>query len=88
MPEQQNAREHANQIFAHAAGEHADTADLGLYLAKVTAELFEMSPGAREHISDLLIADLCQELDRRGEGEAMRSVLVVQRDWSRGDIAR
>jgi hypothetical protein len=80
MTEKQDASVYANQIFAHVADEHADTTDL--YLAKLIAELFEMSPGAREHISDFLVADLCEELARRGEEEAMRAVLVVQRDWS------
>jgi hypothetical protein len=81
---QQDARDYANEIFAHVSHEHTDTTDVGLYLARVVAELFEISPGAREHISDFLIADLCEELGKRGEVEAMRAVLAVQRDWAQG----
>jgi hypothetical protein len=84
----QDAPSYARQIYEQVAGEYADAADLGLYLARVVAELFEMSPGAREHISDLVIAEHVEELSRRGEEEAMRAVLRVQRDWSSGDMAR
>ena len=82
MPKMQDARAYANEIFTQVSNEYADTRDLGLYLAKVIAELFELSTGAREHISDFLIADLCLELSRRGEEEAMHAVLKVQRDWA------
>jgi hypothetical protein len=78
----QDARTYACQIFEQVAAEHADPTDLGLYLAKAIAEILELSPGAREHISDLFIADLCEEFGRHGEEEAMRAVLKVQSRWS------
>ena len=83
MTKMQDARAYANEIFTQVSNEYADTRDLDLYLAKVIAALFELSTGAREHISDFLIADLCQELGRLGEERAMRAVLMVQRDQSR-----
>ncbi len=51
--------------------------------ARVTSELFETSPGLREHVSDLLLTDLAEELCRRGDAgrEAARAVAEVQRDW-------
>ncbi len=75
---------YARQLYEQATGEHADPVDLGLYLAKVIAELFEMSPGAREHISDFILVELVEELHRRGQcgQEAARMVAEVQRDWS------
>ena len=82
MAEKEDARAYARQIYEQVADKHADSDDADLYLAKLIAELFEMSPGAREHISDLLIADLCEELGGRGEEDAMRAVLKVQRDWA------
>ena len=88
MASMQDARDYARQIYEQVADVYADPTDLGLYLAKVVAELFELSPGAKEHISDFLIADLCEQLGMRGEEEAMRAVLKVQRDWSRGDTER
>lgn len=83
MPAQQDAREHANQIFVHVAGEHADADDVALYLAHMVAALFELSPITRVQITDFVIADLVAELGRRSEENAMRAVLAVQRDWSR-----
>ena len=74
----------AHQLFEHLAEVHGTDADL--YLAKVIAELFELSPIALEHISDLLLADLTQELHRHGEPgrEAARMVAEVQHDWMQG----
>ena len=74
----------ARQLFEHLAGAHGTDTDL--YLAKVIAELFELSPIALEHISDLLLADLTEELHRRAEPgrDAARMVGEVQRDWTQG----
>ena len=88
MAGQQDARDYARQIYEQVANEYADPTDLALYLAKVIAEILELSPGAREHISDFVIAELVEELARHGEEEAVRAVLMAQRDWSRGDMAR
>jgi hypothetical protein len=82
VPEKQDARAYANEIFTHVNHENPDTTDLGVFLAKVIAELLELSPGAREHISDFLIVDLCEELGRRGHQDAVRVVLEVQSHWS------
>ena len=82
MPAQQDAREYANQIFMHVAGKDADSDDVALYLAHMVAALFELSPIARVHITDFVIADLVAELAIRSEENAVRAVLTVQRDWS------
>ena len=86
MAEKQHARDYANQIFTHVSNEYADSADLGLYLARVIAELLELSPVAREHVSDLILVDLTEELHRRGGPgrNAARMVSEVQRNWMRG----
>ena len=75
----------AHQLFAHLAFVHGE-ADADVYLARVIAELFELSPITREHISDLLLADLTEELHRRGQPgrEAAQMVAEVQREWMRG----
>ncbi len=76
--------------FAHNLFEHLDFmhgADADLYASRVIAELFELSPIALEHISDLLIlVELTEELHRRGNPgrEAARLVAEVQRDWMQG----
>ena len=49
----------AYQLFEHLADVHGD-AEADLYLARVVAELFELSPIVREHISDLILADLTE----------------------------
>jgi hypothetical protein len=75
----------ASRLFSHLADAHGD-ADADLYASRVVAELFELSPITREHISDLLLADLTEELHRRGRHgrEAARLVGEVQRDWTQG----
>jgi hypothetical protein len=75
----------ANQLFKHLADVHGD-ADADLYLAKVVAALFELSPIVREAVSDLILADLTEELHRRGTPgrNAARMVAEVQRDWMQG----
>ena len=75
----------AHGLFAHLAFVHSE-ADADLYASRVVAELFELSPIAREHISDLLLADLTEELHRRGEAgrDAARLVGEIQRDWTQG----
>jgi hypothetical protein len=76
----------AHQLFEHIANVHGD-ANTDLYASRVVAELFELSPIVREHISDLLLlTDLTEELYRRGRPgrEAARMVAEVQRDWSQG----
>ena len=73
----------ANQLFEHLADVHGD-AEADLYLARVVAELFELSPIVREHISDLILADLTEELHRHGRAgkDAARMAGVVQRHWA------
>lgn len=75
----------AHHLFEHLADVHGE-ASADLYLAKVIAELFELSPIALEHISDLLLADVTEQLYRRGKAglEAARLVAEVQRDWTQG----
>jgi hypothetical protein len=75
----------ASRLFAHLAFVHGD-ANAGLYASRIVAELFELSPIVREHVSDLLLADLTEELHRRGQPgrDAARMVAVVQRDWTQG----
>ena len=70
----------ARQLFEHLAEVHGD-ANADLYLAKVIAELFELSPIALEHFSDLFFVELTEELSRCGEEGAMRAVLEVQTLW-------
>lgn len=92
--DEQTSREHhadehldpetfALQLAERVAVQQAD-ADVDLYLARTVARLFEMSPGLREHISDLLLTELSEALHRRGRPgrEAARMVAVVQREWS------
>jgi hypothetical protein len=51
---------------------------------KVIAEILELSPGAKEHISDLVLVELVEELHHRGQPgrDASRLVGEVQRHWS------
>ena len=72
----------AYQLFEHLAVVHGD-AEADLYLARVVAELFELSPIVREHVSDLILADLTEELHRHGQPgrDAFRLVGEVQRHW-------
>ncbi len=72
----------AYQLFEHLADVHGD-AEADLYLARVVAELFELSPIVREHVSDLILADLTEELYRHGRAgkDAARMAGVVQRHW-------
>jgi hypothetical protein len=60
--------------------------DADLYASRVVAELCELSPVVREHLSDLILVELVQELHRRGNPgrEAARLVAEVQRDWMQG----
>ena len=51
------------------------------YLARVVGELMEAEPGVREHVSDLFFVELAEELSRRGEADAVRVVLEVQKSW-------
>ena len=71
----------AYQLLEHLADVHGDAA-ADLYLARVVAELFELSPITREHvISDLFFVELAEELGRRGEEDAVRAMLEVQTYW-------
>ena len=75
----------AHELFAHLAFVHGE-ADADLYASRVVAELCELSPIVREHISDLILADLTEELHRRGKAgrDAAQLVGEVQRDWIQG----
>ena len=83
MTERQPPNALARQLFEHLAEVHGD-ADADLYASRVVAELFDLSPIVREHISDLLFVELTEELHRRGNPgrDAARLVAEVQRDWS------
>jgi hypothetical protein len=81
MTQKQGAEMFAYQVFEHVANVHGD-AEADLYLARVIAELFELSPIVREHISDLFFADLTEELHRHSQRDAAQMVSVVQRDWA------
>ncbi len=72
----------AYQLFEYLADVHGD-ADADLYVARVIAELFELSPIVREHVSDLILTHLTEELHRHGRAgkDAARMVGKVQRDW-------
>ena len=74
---------YAYQLFEHLADVHGD-AEADLYLARVVAELFELSPIVREHVNDLILADLTEELHRHGQPglDASRLVGEVQRHWA------
>lgn len=67
-------------------------AEADLYLARGVAEHFELSSIVREHISDLTLADLTEELHRRGRAgkDASRMVGEVQHHWAneRGWVLR
>ena len=82
MVEKPNATAFAYQLFEHLAGVHGE-ADAVLYASRVVAELFELSPIVREHVSDLVLADLTEELHRYGAPgrDAARMVAEVQRHW-------
>jgi hypothetical protein len=88
MPAQKDAREYANQIFVHVAGEDADSDDVAVYLAHMVAALFELSPMAKVHITDFVIADLVAGLASRSEENAVRAVLEIQNHWAKGDLDR
>ncbi len=70
----------AYQLFEHLAVVHGE-ADADLHASKVVAELFEISPKVREHVSDLVLAE---ELHRHGQPgrDAARMVAEVQRRWA------
>ena len=74
----------AHRLFEHLTTVHGTDADL--YASRVVAELCELSPVVREHLSDLILVELVQELHRRGNPgrEAARLVAEVQRDWMQG----
>jgi hypothetical protein len=78
--DKQPAGTFAHELFAHISYVHGDV-DADLYISKVVAELFELSPIVREHISDLILVELTEELSRRGQGDAVRAVLEVQTHW-------
>jgi hypothetical protein len=82
MTERQHPDALARQLFEHLADVHGD-ADTDLYASRVVAELFELSPIVQEHISDLILVELVEELHRRGKAgrDAARLVAEVQRDW-------
>jgi hypothetical protein len=69
----------AQRLFGHLAEVHGTDADL--YLAKAIAELFDLSPIARDHVSDLFFVELTEELSGRGKKDAVRAVLKVQTFW-------
>lgn len=73
----------ARQLFEHPAVVQGDV-DADLFFARVVAELFELSSVTREHIVDLILVELAEELHHRGGPgtEAARMVAEVQRDWS------
>jgi len=73
----------AYQLFEQVAEVHSESA-ADLYLARTVERLFDMSPGLGELMSDLLLAELSEELYRRGAPgrEAARMVAEVQRTWS------
>lgn len=73
----------ACQLLEHVADVHGD-ADADLYASRVVAELFELSPIVREHVSDLILTDLTEELHRRGQPgrDAARMVSQVQTFWA------
>ncbi len=82
MAEKQPSDTFAYQLFEYVSDLHGD-AEADLYVSRVVAELFELSPIVREHVSDLIIADLSEELHRHGQAgkDAARMLGVVQRDW-------
>jgi hypothetical protein len=71
----------AQQLFEHVAD--VQGADADLLLARAIAELFELSPIARIHTTDVFFVELVEELHRRGQPgqEAARMVLEVQKHW-------
>jgi hypothetical protein len=85
MTERQPPDALARQLFEHIATVHGD-ANADLYLAKVVAELFELSPILREHLIDFVLVELVEELHQRGKPgvDAAREVAEVQRDWMQG----
>jgi hypothetical protein len=72
----------ARQLLDHLAEVHGD-ANADLYASRVVAELFELSPIVRKHLSDLFLVELVEELHGRGDPgrEAARLVGEVQREW-------
>ena len=72
----------ARELFEVAVNMRGD-ADADMYLSKVVAELFELSPIVRETVSDLYTVELVESLHQHGEPgrDAARMVGVVQRDW-------
>jgi hypothetical protein len=85
MTERQPPDTPARHLFEHVVALVGD-ANADLYASRVVAELFKLSPIVHEHISDLLLADLTEELHRRGGPgrEAARMVAEIQRDWMWG----
>ena len=83
VPEKPDAGTFAYQLFEHLA-DVCGEANADLYASRVVAELFELSPIVREHVSDLILADLVEELHRRGPAgkDAARLVGAVQRFWA------
>ena len=51
------------------------------YLARVVHEILEAEPGVLAHLSDWFFVELIEALSERGEAEAVRAVLEVQKHW-------
>lgn len=75
----------AYQLSEAVADQEGDAAQD--YLTRFFDELFQLEPGLRSHFSDLLIAELKEEVVRREDSRHSRAVVAlveeIEADWGR-----
>jgi hypothetical protein len=77
------------EMLAYTFSEHvADTEpEPGDYVRRFVDELFELEPGLKEHFTDLVLGELCEEVARREDSRhAHATVALIQNiaeDWRR-----
>jgi hypothetical protein len=75
------------QMMAYTFSEHvADTeSEPGDYVRRFVDELFELEPGLREHFTDMVLTELCEEIARREDPKhSLATVALIQNiaeDW-------
>ena len=67
----------------HLADEHGDGAQA--YLIEIVDEVMVLEPGVREHFSDLLLGELCEEIARREDPKhshaTVELIAAIQAGW-------
>ncbi len=76
--ERQDPEMFAYTLVEHLADEHAEGAQA--YLTAVVDEVMLLEPGVREHFSDLLLEELCEEVARREDPRHSHAIVTLIRD--------